>query len=111
MRRKEKTFIAHVLSFMIMGPVTGSEKSLLTLRIRSSAIGDRVVDRSDRYLHAFMFQGEIKKICSRPLIVVVKIRCVYLAARTGRSEEHTSELQSRGHLVCRLLLEKKNTYA
>src|SRR5690625_6662202 len=34
-------------------------------------------------------------------------------SRTGdmcwlRSEEHTSELQSRGHLVCRLLLEKKN---
>src|SRR5690625_5905645 len=27
---------------------------------------------------------------------------------TKRSEEHTSELQSRGHLVCRLLLEKKN---
>src|SRR5437870_9609738 len=29
----------------------------------------------------------------------------------GRSEEHTSELQSRGHLVCRLLLEKKNETA
>src|SRR5439155_15043973 len=30
------------------------------------------------------------------------------ADRVGmRSEEHTSELQSRGHLVCRLLLEKK----
>src|SRR5690625_7263973 len=29
-----------------------------------------------------------------------------LRCRT-RSEEHTSELQSRGHLVCRLLLEKK----
>src|SRR5690625_5374260 len=27
---------------------------------------------------------------------------------TSRSEEHTSELQSRGHLVCRLLLEKKS---
>src|SRR5439155_20262662 len=27
-----------------------------------------------------------------------------------RSEEHTSELQSRGHLVCRLLLEKKKSY-
>src|SRR5690554_7679150 len=27
----------------------------------------------------------------------------------GRSEEHTSELQSRPHLVCRLLLEKKKT--
>src|SRR5690625_7388444 len=31
-----------------------------------------------------------------------------LAHGTFRSEEHTSELQSRGHLVCRLLLEKKN---
>src|SRR5690625_6556041 len=29
----------------------------------------------------------------------------------ARSEEHTSELQSRGHLVCRLLLEKKQTIA
>src|SRR2546422_8483606 len=29
--------------------------------------------------------------------------------RVGRSEEHTSELQSRLHLVCRLLLEKKKT--
>src|SRR3712207_7795561 len=29
---------------------------------------------------------------------------------TGRSEEHTSELQSRQYLVCRLLLEKKNCY-
>src|SRR6266508_6371852 len=28
-------------------------------------------------------------------------------AHNPRSEEHTSELQSRGHLVCRLLLEKK----
>src|SRR5690625_6057307 len=28
-------------------------------------------------------------------------------AQGKRSEEHTSELQSRGHLVCRLLLEKK----
>src|SRR5437870_11044280 len=28
-------------------------------------------------------------------------------ATSCRSEEHTSELQSRGHLVCRLLLEKK----
>src|SRR3712207_7726122 len=30
-------------------------------------------------------------------------------AQHGRSEEHTSELQSRQYLVCRLLLEKKNT--
>src|SRR3712207_7879556 len=31
--------------------------------------------------------------------------------RWGRSEEHTSELQSRQYLVCRLLLEKKNQSA
>src|SRR2546429_4014768 len=33
-----------------------------------------------------------------------------LQARLGRSEEHTSELQSRLHLVCRLLLEKKKKH-
>src|SRR3712207_7520663 len=32
-----------------------------------------------------------------------------LASQRGRSEEHTSELQSRQYLVCRLLLEKKKT--
>src|SRR4030066_1903360 len=32
------------------------------------------------------------------------------AARRGRSEEHTSELQSHLNLVCRLLLEQKNTH-
>src|SRR5690625_5508055 len=31
----------------------------------------------------------------------------FLKKNKHRSEEHTSELQSRGHLVCRLLLEKK----
>src|SRR5690625_3092339 len=38
--------------------------------------------------------------------------CLYVTLEpctmcVGRSEEHTSELQSRGHFVCRLLLEKK----
>src|SRR3712207_7712345 len=40
------------------------------------------------------------------------LRCQPCASRDrygGRSEEHTSELQSRQYLVCRLLLEKKNT--
>src|SRR2546421_4852974 len=34
----------------------------------------------------------------------------YRRKRTMRSEEHTSELQSRSDLVCRLLLEKKKKY-
>src|SRR5690625_4708526 len=35
----------------------------------------------------------------------IELKCLML----GFSKEHTSELQSRGHLVCRLLLEKKKT--
>src|SRR5690625_5393180 len=35
------------------------------------------------------------------------IELLLLLDAAKRSEEHTSELQSRGHLVCRLLLEKK----
>src|SRR3712207_7119694 len=38
-----------------------------------------------------------------------RVRPVRLRARAVRSEEHTSELQSRQYLVCRLLLEKKKT--
>src|SRR5437870_10048190 len=38
------------------------------------------------------------------------VPCVQVTGRSVlRSEEHTSELQSRGHLVCRLLLEKKKS--
>src|SRR5690625_2813726 len=37
-----------------------------------------------------------------------KLPFIAAATKSARSEEHTSELQSRGHLVCRLLLEIKN---
>src|SRR2546422_4004239 len=44
----------------------------------------------------------------RPFTVLKQVRGgVADAAARARSEEHTSELQSRLHLVCRLLLEKK----
>src|SRR5690625_6875079 len=43
-------------------------------------------------------------------VVLIGVRRARAAAGEEiRSEEHTSELQSRGHLVCRLLLEKKKT--
>src|SRR3712207_9132048 len=41
--------------------------------------------------------------------VQVRAEPVEVVDTTGRSEEHTSELQSRQYLVCRLLLEKKKT--
>src|SRR5690625_5895777 len=51
---------------------------------------------------------------SEPNRVPVTRQLLFLSCLRGseldlkRSEEHTSELQSRGHIVCRLLLEKKN---
>src|SRR5690625_7055435 len=38
---------------------------------------------------------------------LTKVTNCFPLVKLSRSEEHTSELQSRGHLVCRLLLEKK----
>src|SRR5688572_31863932 len=43
----------------------------------------------------------------RVLVVACQEQERQLHARQGRSEEHTSELQSQSNLVCRLLLEKK----
>src|SRR2546429_5035420 len=43
-----------------------------------------------------------------PARVPVQVTARPAAGHSWRSEEHTSELQSRLHLVCRLLLEKKN---
>src|SRR5690625_5606660 len=48
-----------------------------------------------------------------PIAIDIENNEIYVEPNIGRygvdrSEEHTSELQSRGHLVCRLLLEKKN---
>src|SRR5438552_14386398 len=40
-------------------------------------------------------------------VTVTDVRTLVVRARRRRSEEHTSELQSPDHLVCRLLLEKK----
>src|SRR3989449_7736344 len=49
---------------------------------------------------------ELAALYERPVAQNLALS-LYLAP-VGRSEEHTSELQSRLHLVCRLLLEKKN---
>src|SRR3712207_7140840 len=56
--------------------------------------------------------GELKRIveakdASPAELAVRTVNSGVLAAPARRSEEHTSELQSRQYLVCRLLLEKK----
>src|ERR1035438_5302328 len=70
-----------------------SVQSFATERIKAITLGEEVLDRA------------------RPCVEPVRCRAIGAAEfrRLGpvlRSEEHTSELQSLRHLVCRLLLEK-----
>src|SRR5690625_5449746 len=57
-------------------------------------------------------QEDIRTVHSRgpliKLLILLKLMSIPNIHKL-RSEEHTSELQSRGHLVCRLLLEKQTT--
>src|SRR3712207_8587204 len=59
----------------------------------------------------FGLQAAVVAIVAQALLRIgkraLKTR-THLAIALGRSEEHTSELQSRQYLVCRLLLEKKH---
>src|SRR5215813_9329174 len=55
------------------------------------------------YVLLFTRAGNLQADTGRIVLIVVTLT----AGCTLRSEEHTSELQSRPHLVCRLLLEKK----
>src|SRR5206468_10402277 len=71
----------------------GNRRSSGTLRIR------RVVQAPPRDNSPFYFEN------GHSATLTLCMSCGYRS--TGRSEEHTSELQSRSDLVCRLLLEKK----
>src|SRR5205809_1870002 len=67
--------------------------------------------RSTLFPYTTLFRSDLIVIGAGPGGYVAALRAAQLGMR---SEEHTSELQSRLHLVCRLLLEKKkktNTYA
>src|SRR3712207_8109060 len=61
-------------------------------------------------LHAFARRPELYAELALLLVCDEEWRTADFAhvERFARSEEHTSELQSRQYLVCRLLLEKKN---
>src|SRR5690625_6747673 len=80
-------------------------------------LGDIGKNLDPELARVFVFYGVVKSNSPRGLLKQSGVRVVPpgirgTSHRVGtnivRSEEHTSELQSRGHLVCRLLLEKKN---
>src|SRR5690625_6460127 len=52
---------------------------------------------------------EVAATVNETEIMGSKYNPAYRERKELRSEEHTSELQSRGHLVCRLLLQKKKS--
>src|SRR5690625_5358978 len=59
--------------------------------------------RTDFRTQAFPGAARLMELADNVEKLPTMCRC----GSQARSEEHTSELQSRGHLVCRLLLEKK----
>src|SRR2546429_5888976 len=79
--------------------------------------------RSTLFPYTTLFRSETHSFLTAPMTVQSPSCCRQTGAkhrgtrhtapfrRADRSEEHTSELQSRLHLVCRLLLEKKKKNA
>src|SRR5690625_2925534 len=66
------------------------------------------IERSIRNEIETIYGGELERYIDETKQLLNKLGNRVLKTQFAkRSEEHTSELQSRGHLVCRLLLEKK----
>src|SRR5947209_17190975 len=98
--------------------------SLYLLSLSFSFLLIRPPPRSTLFPYTTLFRSKLA-LGDFPPFFLAAVRCtiasgllVLLLARAGadatrglRSEEHTSELQSRQYLVCRLLLEKKKSSA
>src|SRR5207253_4554261 len=80
----------------------------LQLEALTGEVGlERIIPTPEASSPGLVLAGYTKRFAAHRMHVLGETEITYLAS-LGRSEEHTSELQSRGHLVCRLLLEKKN---
>src|SRR5438552_10049453 len=92
------------------------------MTITSRAVGDPAAElffyhsaRTTQDLHSFPTRRSSDLTIKKPARDCVRWRSISSRRSrrfgpTARSEEHTSELQSPDHLVCRLLLEKKKYY-
>src|SRR5690625_5349021 len=92
--------------------VTGTSRNADDLRHLESEdltilSNDEVYTRWDSYDAYIHLAGKVHDVHDKNNDAAY-FRANYDATRALRSEEHTSELQSRGHLVCRLLLEQNN---
>src|SRR5690625_5349933 len=71
-------------------------------------IGVRITDTECFLSSVYSFLPHIRHSRTYDVLLLGLIYHPRTKVSIKRSEEHTSELQSRGHLVCRLLLEKKH---
>src|SRR5690625_5728247 len=91
-------YVMHIMFSLLMASI------MLIMIPRASVSANRINEVLS--LQPTIFdEGNEKADRQRGLLSFEHVTFTYPGAR---SEEHTSELQSRGHLVCRLLLEKKN---
>src|SRR3712207_8283411 len=74
------------------------------VRLRTSS---KLIPKSNRLTATPLASTKAGTLLSAPFSNFGKVAKYRLHSRPARSEEHTSELQSRQYLVCRLLLEKK----
>src|SRR5690554_7758981 len=81
-----------------IGLTTNSKSPIESERILVKYIPERLLTKAHHWL---ILHGRYICVARNP-------KCDKCGLTNWRSEEHTSELQSRPHLVCRLLLEKKN---
>src|SRR5258705_320389 len=87
--------------------VNKAVENLPALQKALSAINDNYLNVQQDILETFVDRGQLRKL-AEPTITSTGKRIPGLKLdHPRRSEEHTSELQSLRHLVCRLLLEKK----
>src|SRR5690625_4926049 len=102
--------LAHASQVVAVRTWPADEYTRVTLELGSELKTEHfTLDNPDRLvvdLHGVKLNDTLKQLngmvqANDPYIKEVRV------GQNTRSEEHTSELQSRGHLVCRLLLEKK----
>src|SRR5690625_6067733 len=85
--------------------VTVSNK--LGLHARAAAKLTQLADQYQSEIHITRAGQRVNAKSIMGVMMLAAGRGSVVRIDATRSEEHTSELQSRGHLVCRLLLEKK----
>src|SRR5690625_7102892 len=93
------------ISSLVSGYAPSSDSVVLTSSEDSSVVVSCSPDKNES-----MSVRKIRLFLPEPETSCIFTSCslaYFLTEGIARSEEHTSELQSRGHLVCRLLLEKK----